>query len=139
MDQFTVNANDLGNLNQLEVWHDNSGLNAGWYLDKIEVEAKGIKSVFLCEQWLDKSNGDKQIKRILQKEGDFSYTLFVKTGNVAGGGSNAKVFVNLFGSKGESGNQVFFLSYFIKIMLEMYYSAVMLRSKLPRFSLISAT
>ena len=108
MDQFTVNANDLGNLNQLEVWHDNSGLNAGWYLDKIKVEATGIKSVFLCEQWLDKSNGDKQIKRILQKEGDFSYTLIVKTGNVHGGGTNAKVFVNLFGSKGESGNQVFF-------------------------------
>jgi lipoxygenase homology domain-containing protein 1 len=36
-DVFDVEAADLGKLRKLKVWHDNSGIGAAWFLDRIEV------------------------------------------------------------------------------------------------------
>ena len=66
MDQFALEAVDLGRLYKLRVRHDNSGLtNASWYLDRIEVKQVGggrgqtvaagsDVAVFHAERWLSK-------------------------------------------------------------------------------------
>lgn len=51
---------------QLEVWHDNSGFGPAWHLDYIEVHNSRTGQVvyFPCQQWFDKSEGDRLIRRM---------------------------------------------------------------------------
>lgn len=54
---------DLGELKRLRIWHDNSGFGAGWLLQRVEVRdtRRAATVYFVCNQWLDSSEGDKQI------------------------------------------------------------------------------
>jgi len=56
-DTFAVDGADVGEVTQLTVRHDNSGLGADWLLDHIEVidHASGNAWTFPCSAWLDKS------------------------------------------------------------------------------------
>ncbi len=67
VDDFKIEAVDLGNLTKLHIEHDNKGFGAGWFLDKVVVTntADNVATVFPCSQWLDKKKGDKQISREL--------------------------------------------------------------------------
>ena len=58
---------EIGTLQRLVVRHDGSGMGAGWHLDRIDVrsERSGRAWSFYCNQWLDKSQGDKLIEREL--------------------------------------------------------------------------
>ena len=55
-----------GDLSKMEVWHDNSGLGPGWHLDYAEVHHSltGQVVYFPCQNWFDKTEGDKQIRRM---------------------------------------------------------------------------
>jgi hypothetical protein len=44
-DIFTIGAIDLGRLKKLKIWHDNSGMGAAWFLDKVELIDKDKKYV----------------------------------------------------------------------------------------------
>ena len=64
MDQFSIQAVDLGKLMKLKIRHDDSGgFNASWFLDRIEVKdvLKDEITIFHAERWLskDKSKGQK--------------------------------------------------------------------------------
>ena len=37
VDTFTVKAIDLGELTKIKIRHDDSGLGAAWYLEKVEI------------------------------------------------------------------------------------------------------
>ena len=67
MDDFKIEALDLGKLTHLIVEHDNAGFGAGWFLDRIELRkmVDNVTVVFPCRGWLDKKTGDKQIVRKL--------------------------------------------------------------------------
>ncbi len=66
LDTFEIESVDLGDLEEVKVWHDNSGIGASWYLDRIEVEDEdGAKSVFPCARWLSKTEDDKEVKTLL--------------------------------------------------------------------------
>ncbi|KAH3767689.1 hypothetical protein Pelo_458 [Pelomyxa schiedti] len=112
-DTFGIECDYLGELKSLKIWHDNFGINAGWFLDKVIVEeeiAHGKKWWFLCGQWLDKSKGDHEISRELQalaQDGESCsplriYIINVHTGNIRGAGTDANVFLEIFGEKGTS-------------------------------------
>jgi hypothetical protein len=62
-----IEAMDLGDLTKIRIGHDNKGLGAGWFLDKVVV--KNLRTddefVFPCNNWLDKAEGDRQIVREL--------------------------------------------------------------------------
>ena len=67
VDDFKIEALDLGQLTKLHIEHDNKGFGAGWFLDKVVVTntSNGTTVEFPCSQWLDKKKGDKQIARDL--------------------------------------------------------------------------
>ncbi|XP_012940372.2 polycystic kidney disease protein 1-like 2 [Aplysia californica] len=60
---------DLGELNYIRIWHDNSGDGQGqsWYLNKIYVEdlQTNTRTVFFGNQWLAMDQDDGRLDRIL--------------------------------------------------------------------------
>eukprot|EP00124_Ichthyophonus_hoferi_P000916 Ihof_evm1s40 gene=Ihof_evmTU1s40 len=75
-DTFKVITPTLGDLVQLRVGHDGTGMGAGWFLDKVEVTCKATHRTytFLCGRWLAVDEDDKQIVRDLPVEHAFQVT-----------------------------------------------------------------
>ena len=90
-------------VNYCQVWHDNSGKAPGWYLDKIVITCKetGKQWVFIAHRWLSKTDGDKKINVFLYIW-DHYYNVTIRTGNHKYGGTDAKVYVTLYGSSHNS-------------------------------------
>ena len=67
MDRYAVEAPDLGALYKVQIRHDNSAVNACWYLDRVEVTdpADSQKYIFHCERWLSTKKEDGKIQRSL--------------------------------------------------------------------------
>ena len=112
-DYFGVQVPDLGNISKIRIGHDDSGLNAAWFLDKVIVENPISKKkwFFLCGKWLDKSSGDRVIQRDIvatNEDGVASlplvlFSVQILTGTLRGAGTDANVFVTIEGDKGDSG------------------------------------
>eukprot|EP00727_Mastigamoeba_balamuthi_P010665 m51a1_g6220 hypothetical protein (2032) ;mRNA; r:217273-223689 len=111
---------DLGGLTSVTVAHDNSGLSPGWFLDSVAVrcEQTAREWFFPCERWLAVDEDDHLIKRELPlaeraaaagqappPDGQKRYRVSVTTGDRAGAGTDANVFVSLHGALGESGER----------------------------------
>ncbi|KAF7660325.1 hypothetical protein LDENG_00284760 [Lucifuga dentata] len=107
IDEFVVEAVDLGPLKKLRIGHDNFGGSPGWFLDWVEIDApsQGQKLHFPCGRWLDKGKDDGAIFRDLYHnplQTEF-YTPFVPyeiktyTSDVFGAGTDADVFIALYG------------------------------------------
>ena len=67
VDDFKIEALDLGQLTRLRIEHDNKGFGAGWMLEKVDITnlTSQEKVTFPCSQWLDKKKGDGKICRDL--------------------------------------------------------------------------
>eukprot|EP00854_Cymbomonas_tetramitiformis_P003095 gene3095-3928_t len=114
IDEFTITGSDVGKFTSLGVKHDNSGFGPGWHLQQIEVRSgsTGELGSFPCNNWLDRTEGDKKTERHLLvgvgEEGSAPvgpdqacrYKVEVFTGNVFGAGTDANVFLTLKGAKG---------------------------------------
>uniref|UniRef100_F7CL93 Lipoxygenase homology PLAT domains 1 n=1 Tax=Ornithorhynchus anatinus TaxID=9258 RepID=F7CL93_ORNAN len=133
VDTFTINAIDLGPLKKLRIRHDNSGNSPGWFLDRVEVTDQNneITYYFPCQRWLAVDEDDGQISRELvpvdeafvlkdeeeesgddpglaklgleQKDKSTTYTVSVKTGDKKNAGTDANVFITLFGTEDDTG------------------------------------
>lgn len=57
----------IGGLNKLHIKHENSGLGAPWYLDKVEAVNMNTneKYLFPCNRWLSTKHNDCQLQRDL--------------------------------------------------------------------------
>ncbi|XP_054628770.1 lipoxygenase homology domain-containing protein 1 isoform X1 [Dunckerocampus dactyliophorus] len=108
--EFTVEAVDLGELEKLRIGHDNSGGSPGWFLDWVEIDApsQGLRLRFPCGRWLDRGEDDGAIVRDLYPA-DLQtelytpfvpYELKIYTSDVFGAGTDADVFIVLYGCKG---------------------------------------
>uniref|UniRef100_A0A6B2KXQ4 PLAT domain-containing protein n=1 Tax=Arcella intermedia TaxID=1963864 RepID=A0A6B2KXQ4_9EUKA len=114
-DEFGIEVEDLGNLQRLRIGHDGSGFGPGWFLDKVVVrnEASGQQWFFLSGQWFDSTQGDGKIVRdIIASTSDgvtysplTKYLLEVRTADRKGAGTKSNVFVTLYGSTTDSGEQ----------------------------------
>jgi len=106
IDVFPLETYDLGDLTQAIIEHDNSGLGPGWYLDKIFIENETTKKrwIFVCDNWLDKMEGDRQIVRALVPgSGDrTTYIVRVYTANEKDAGTDANIAITIVGSGGKS-------------------------------------
>ncbi|XP_062503862.1 lipoxygenase homology domain-containing protein 1-like isoform X2 [Corticium candelabrum] len=109
VDQFHVEAVSLGNINRIRIGHDGTGPGAGWFLEKVEVKEGQQCYLFMCQRWLSRTEDDGQIVRDLTLDGTAplldttSYHLAVKTGDYVSAGTDANVFVTLFGEHGDTG------------------------------------
>jgi len=73
-DSFTLQSPGLGNLKSVRISHDNSGLGAAWFLDKVVVTdaSTGEAITFPCGRWLAKDEDDGAISRELTREGTWA-------------------------------------------------------------------
>ncbi|KAJ8400007.1 hypothetical protein AAFF_G00400460, partial [Aldrovandia affinis] len=111
-DEFLIEAVWLGQVRRVRIGHDGRGGGCGWFLDKVLVREEGQPESqaveFPCCRWLDQNEDDGQIVRELVPSGDgqrlhnISYHIAVKTGNISGASSDSKVFVKLYGEKGDT-------------------------------------
>uniref|UniRef100_A0A3B3TLH8 Lipoxygenase homology PLAT domains 1 n=1 Tax=Poecilia latipinna TaxID=48699 RepID=A0A3B3TLH8_9TELE len=111
-DEFLIESVFLGQVRRVRVGHDGRGGGCGWYLDKVLVREEGqpesSATEFPCFRWLDRNEDDGQIIRELVPAGDgvrlfnVGYHIAIKTGSVNGASSDSKVFVKLYGEKGDT-------------------------------------
>lgn len=115
-DTFKIESAKIGTPFKLRVGHDNKGSASGWHLEKIEAENLETKErfVFNCNRWLSKDEEDHEIVRELPADGPtvrkvlpiVEYTVEVQTGKKMGAGTDANVFLNIFGEYGDTGQRV---------------------------------
>ncbi|XP_078580092.1 lipoxygenase homology domain-containing protein 1-like isoform X2 [Branchiostoma floridae x Branchiostoma japonicum] len=112
VDEFQVEAVTLKKVTKVRIGHDGTGSGSGWYLDKVVIREHGkmkSETIFACDRWLDKGEDDGLIVRELLPEGTpqllatTSYHVSVKTGDERNAGTDADVFLKIFGAKGDTG------------------------------------
>jgi len=114
-DVFHIEAEDVGRLKSIKIGHDNSAwIRKSWYLNDVTVktEKKG-EYLFICKKWFDKESGDRLIEREVFateeedriKTQETTYTVTVTTGDLRGAGTSARVYITIFGEKGDSGQR----------------------------------
>ncbi|XP_036085909.1 lipoxygenase homology domain-containing protein 1 isoform X3 [Rousettus aegyptiacus] len=115
VDVFRVRTNNVGLIYKIRIEHDNTGLNASWYLDRVivtDMKRPHLRYYFNCNNWLSKVEGDRQWCRDLlasfnpmdMPRGN-KYEVKVYTGDVIGAGTDADVFINIFGEFGDTGER----------------------------------
>jgi len=104
VDFFSI-LNDLGELEKITIGHDNTGSRPGWFLDKVEIirDSPHKKWTFPCEQWLAVDEGDGKISRVLPVlKKPRVYNVSVYTGNESYAGTDANVYIKIYGETEES-------------------------------------
>ncbi|XP_045923575.1 lipoxygenase homology domain-containing protein 1-like [Micropterus dolomieu] len=119
-DEFLIESVSLGQVRRVRVGHDGRGGGCGWFLDKVMVREEGqpetLAIEFPCFRWLDRNEDDGQIVRELVPAGEglrlfnVSYHIAIKTGSVNGASSDSRVFVKLYGEKGDTNKTILAVS-----------------------------
>ena len=66
VDSFQLKTDfDLGDLQHLQIWHDNTGEKPSWFLSQVIVEdvTNNVTYVFICDDWLAVESTDGKIER----------------------------------------------------------------------------
>eukprot|EP00798_Chlamydomonas_sp_ICE-L_P018432 gene18432-24908_t len=115
-DEFEVTGSDVGEIQRIVIGHDNSGLGGAWHLAQVEIFHPVLQKtyVFACNEWpasTDNVKGLDGCKRELltgsaaAAAGLVSYKVLVKTSDVRGAGTDADVFITVYGPKGDTGER----------------------------------
>jgi hypothetical protein len=112
VDEFLVKGTDIGTLSHARLRHDNSGFGPGWHLRKVEIQnkTKGWQTDMSPQDvWMDVKEGDGATAKTLfplnGKDSKLSvnpavtYEVRVTTGDVKGAGTDANVFLTMFGDQ----------------------------------------
>ncbi|CAL8318268.1 unnamed protein product [Lota lota] len=114
-DVFHIKTHNVGPLKKLRIEHDNTGMNAGWFLDRVvvtDVNRPHLRFYFPCNNWLSQEEADNLIVRDLL--GSLNpmdipkfnkYIVSVFTADMKGSGTDADVFLNIFGEHGDTGER----------------------------------
>ncbi|KAF5919113.1 hypothetical protein HPG69_003751, partial [Diceros bicornis minor] len=114
-DKFTLDAPDLGQLMKINVGHNNKGGSPGWFLSKIVIEDIGNKRKydFPLNRWLALDEDDGKIQRDILVGGAettaISYVVTVFTGDVRGAGTKSKIYLVMYGARGNKNSGKIFL------------------------------
>ena len=110
-DIFKVEGPKLGDLKKAIVAHDGKGLLGGadWHLQMIEVMDKTTtkKTSFWCDDWI-KKNVPKEMtpsSGASAAHGRHRYKITVRTSDERGSGTDANVWIVVFGEKGDTGER----------------------------------
>ncbi|XP_009330378.1 PREDICTED: oxygen-regulated protein 1 [Pygoscelis adeliae] len=115
-DTFKINLRDLGQLYKIRIGHDNTGNDPSWYLEEVRLErVVPLSDEEIClpiECWLaeDKGEGDtwrevairNPTKELLPL---LVYEVHVYTGAKLGAETDSNVFINLIGTRGDTGKR----------------------------------
>ncbi|XP_063779799.1 oxygen-regulated protein 1 [Pseudophryne corroboree] len=113
-DTFQVNIGDVGEVYKIRIGHTNSGESPGWHLEEVQ-----LLNIFSNEQfcmkvnrWLsqDKDDGEICMELPLMRHGHTKlpvtkYKLQVVTGDLWNAGTEANVYMSLYGEYGDTGSR----------------------------------
>lgn len=119
-DVFTVRTQDLGEIERLDLRHDNTGPSPAWYIERVSVtedKVNGQSYFFLCQKWLGRSlKGDcsatfypvPQVEthdpiKVGSTHKTWKYFVTVTTGDHPDAGTGADVYLILHSRKASSG------------------------------------
>ncbi|KAM8782294.1 lipoxygenase homology domain-containing protein 1 isoform 1-T1 [Rhynchonycteris naso] len=115
VDVFRVRTNNVGLIYKIRIEHDNTGSSSSWYLERViltDTKRPHLRYFFNCNNWLSKVEGDRQWCRDLLASFNpmdiprgNRYEIKVYTGDVLGAGTDADVFINIFGEYGDTGER----------------------------------
>lgn len=65
-DEFEIECPSIGELKRIRIGHNNKGVGAGWFLNKVIVDdlEKGKVSEFLADRWLAEDEGKQSFSTI---------------------------------------------------------------------------
>ncbi|XP_053571859.1 oxygen-regulated protein 1 [Bombina bombina] len=119
VDVFEIEAVSLGELHKVLLCCEASHKSQYWFCEKVIIRERGMNSeyIFHCERWLPFLSGGVLYKEIElpvqelqtahemqeQNEGDGDWKITIFTGNFKQAGTNATVFLYVYGETAESG------------------------------------
>ncbi|XP_042766680.1 lipoxygenase homology domain-containing protein 1 isoform X1 [Panthera leo] len=122
-------------IEKIRIGHDNTGINPGWHCSHVDIrrllpDKDGTETLtFPCDRWLATSEDDKKTIRELvpydiftekyMRDGSLRqvykeveepldivlYSVQIFTGNVPGAGTDAKVYITIYGDLGDTGER----------------------------------
>ncbi|CAO2594491.1 Lipoxygenase homology domain-containing protein 1, partial [Lemmus lemmus] len=118
IEKFRIEIPDLGRFYKIRVWHDRQNPGSGWHLEKMTLmnTLNKHKYNFNCNRWLDANEDDNEIVREMTAEGPTvrrimgmaRYRVTVCTGEIEGAGTDANVYLCLFGDVGDTGERLLY-------------------------------
>lgn len=110
LDEFKIEADDIGRIEKILIGHDGKGPGSGWFLDYVEIDlpSKGLRYKFSAHRWLDEREDDGRIEIELFPTEEIKmrkyipYVVSIKTGNKRGAGTDSNVFIQLYGLDGKT-------------------------------------
>ncbi|XP_066122230.1 oxygen-regulated protein 1 isoform X3 [Saccopteryx bilineata] len=112
-DIFKINLKDIGEIFKIRIGHDNSGKDPRWYLEEIRLQNIDMCELFCLtvDSWIaENENGDRWKEMPIMRKNKTSlpvviYEIYIYTGKKPGAETESNVFINLIGSRGDSGNR----------------------------------
>ncbi|XP_077022879.1 oxygen-regulated protein 1 isoform X2 [Tamandua tetradactyla] len=113
-DIFKVNLKDIGEIYKIRIGHDNSGKDPRWYLEEIRLENIATCELFCLpvDSWIAENENDGDIwKEIPITRANKAplpvvvYEIRIQTGTTLGAETESNVFINLIGTRGDSGKR----------------------------------
>ncbi|KAM4704966.1 oxygen-regulated protein 1 [Rhinophrynus dorsalis] len=113
-DTFKINLSHIGKIYKLRIGHDSSGNNPIWYLEEVKLKNIASNEEFHLpvNRWLgeEKDDGDTWRELPLLRDGEpqlalLDYKIYVYTGSIPDAGTESNVYINLFGTRGDSGKR----------------------------------
>jgi hypothetical protein len=102
IDKYIIPYPNIGDIQKIKVKHDNTGEKAGWFLEKISIRNKRKTYNFTARQWLSHSNRDVEPSIIIKEDKlRIPYHITIKTSNSKKAGTDAAVYIQLFGQHGK--------------------------------------
>ncbi|CAF3723658.1 unnamed protein product [Rotaria sp. Silwood1] len=117
IDTFLHELEDVGdNIEKIRIGHDNRGFDVTWHLDRVEIRRliKNQKTktyIFRCNRWFAKDKDDGFIVRdlipgnFIEEKPTKQYIVDVYTGDKLGSGTDANVFLTMYGYKDDTNEQ----------------------------------
>uniref|UniRef100_H3B339 PLAT domain-containing protein n=1 Tax=Latimeria chalumnae TaxID=7897 RepID=H3B339_LATCH len=118
-DIFTVNAGNIGELCKIRIGHNNSGEHPKWHCEEVRLQNLFTRSVFYfsVHRWLARDEDDGEICRELPvfQPGYpvlpvTAYEVHTVTGDLWNAGTDADVYISVFGKNSDSGSRQLFKS-----------------------------
>ncbi|XP_025953665.2 oxygen-regulated protein 1 [Dromaius novaehollandiae] len=113
-DIFTINTGNLGNLYKIRIGHTNAGNFPAWHCDKVQLLNlySGEQFYFPARRWLawDQGDGEICLELPVLHQGQpilpvTVYEVHVTTGELWNAGTEADVYISIYGEKGDTGSR----------------------------------
>ncbi len=93
-DCFFLKTEDLGNLEKIQIWHNNKLIAPNWFLNNVIIEAEKKSWFFPINKWITKN---KKVTTTAKKCAKYNFE--ISTGTLPGSGSKDNIQISIVSSK----------------------------------------